>query len=110
MPKYLVDSHAIRALLEEQFIGDAVTKKAEEVTQHAEELAPNVTGRNKGSYKTRPAEVEPGADGKPLQRAVAYSDDPFDHLVEFGSANNPAYRPLTRAAQELGLEYDDTRE
>lgn len=25
------------------------------------------------------------------------------HLIEFGSVNNPPYRPVTRAAQNLGL-------
>lgn len=29
------------------------------------------------------------------------------HLVEFGSQNNPPYRPLTRAVQNAGLELKD---
>lgn len=27
------------------------------------------------------------------------------HITEFGSVHNPAYRPLTRAAQSLGIEF-----
>jgi hypothetical protein len=29
------------------------------------------------------------------------------HLIEFGSAHNPPYRPLTRAVQNAGLELKD---
>lgn len=29
------------------------------------------------------------------------------HLIEFGSVNNPPYRPLTRAVQNAGLDLKD---
>ena len=35
------------------------------------------------------------------------SDDPFAHLVEFGSVNNKPYRPLSRAGEQLGLTLED---
>lgn len=31
------------------------------------------------------------------------SDDPFWHLVEFGSANNPTYAPLRRGVERAGI-------
>lgn len=39
--------------------------------------------------------------------AVA-TDDPFWHLLEYGSVNNPPYRPFTAAAENLGLDFHDT--
>lgn len=32
------------------------------------------------------------------------------HLIEFGSQNNPPYRPITRAAQNAGLQIIDNRQ
>lgn len=34
--------------------------------------------------------------------------DPFGHLVEFGSVNNPAYAPLRRGTLAVGLRLDIT--
>lgn len=34
---------------------------------------------------------------------------PVRHLIEFGSQNNPPYRPVTRAAQNQGLRVIDRR-
>lgn len=31
--------------------------------------------------------------------------DPFWHLVEYGSKNNPPYRPMTRGVRAAGLRY-----
>jgi hypothetical protein len=36
------------------------------------------------------------------------STDPFGHLVEFGSVNNPAYAPLRRGTLAAGLRLDIT--
>lgn len=35
--------------------------------------------------------------------------DPFWHLVEYGSKNNPAYAPVRRAVRALGLRFEDGR-
>lgn len=40
------------------------------------------------------------------QQAILW-DSSFWHLIEFGSANNPPYRVLTRAAQNQGLRVID---
>lgn len=37
------------------------------------------------------------------------SIDPFAHLVEFGSINNPAYAPLRRGIRAAGLRLDMSR-
>lgn len=36
------------------------------------------------------------------------SNDFAGHLVEWGSVNNPAYRPITRAALASGLRFEGT--
>lgn len=38
---------------------------------------------------------------------VVESTDPFAHLVEFGSVNNPAYAPLRRGVRAAGLDLRD---
>jgi hypothetical protein len=48
-----------------------------------------------------------GAYGRSIKARenVVYSDDPFAHLVEFGSTNNPAYAPLRRGVRAAGLRF-----
>lgn len=36
------------------------------------------------------------------------SDDPFFHLVEWGSVNNPPYAPLRRGIRAAGLRLEET--
>lgn len=43
-----------------------------------------------------------GSDGNSVT-----SSDPFAHLVEFGSANNPPYAPFRRAIRGAGLRLDE---
>lgn len=38
------------------------------------------------------------------------SGDPFTHLIEFGSVNNPPYAPLRTGAMNAGMRYDGSRE
>lgn len=40
---------------------------------------------------------------------TVYSTDPFWHLIEFGSVNNPAYAPMRRAVARHGLNFRDGR-
>jgi hypothetical protein len=35
------------------------------------------------------------------------STDQFAHLIEFGSAKNKPYRPLTMAGRQMGLKFED---
>lgn len=36
------------------------------------------------------------------------STDPFAHLIEYGSVNNPPYAPLRRAVRNLGLKVKES--
>ncbi len=36
------------------------------------------------------------------------SDDPFAHLVEFGSVNNPPYAPFRRGVRAAGLRLEES--
>lgn len=36
------------------------------------------------------------------------SDDPFAHLIEFGSAKNPAYAPIRRGVRAAGLRLEQS--
>lgn len=38
---------------------------------------------------------------------VVRSSDPFAHLVEWGSRNNPAYAPLRRGVRAAGLRLEE---
>lgn len=54
-----------------------------------------------------------GETGKAAERFVVDenlvgNEDPFFHLIEWGSVNNPVYAPLRRAARALGLRFEDT--
>lgn len=55
------------------------------------------------SIRTTPARPMPdGSEG------TVYSTDPFWHLIEFGSVNNPPYAPMRRAVLRRGLRFRDT--
>jgi hypothetical protein len=60
----------------------------------------------------RAAPIGQGPDAGHYKRSirskgpVVYSTDPFAHLVEWGSVNNPAYAPLRRGVLAAGLRLD----
>lgn len=85
----LLDTPAAKAL---------VTGGAKQVAESASELAPVDTGYYKRSLRSSRAVREPDR-----LVATAYTVDPFGHLVEWGSVNNPAHAPLRRGAERLGL-------
>lgn len=68
------------------------------VARAASELAPHRTGRLARSYRATKAETTSTGTS-----ARAYTDVPYGHLVEWGSANNAPKAPLRRAAQRVGL-------
>lgn len=57
----------------------------------------------RGFQKTFRADVEKDS----IKGAVGHisTDDPFYHLVEFGSANNEAYHPFGRGVMRSGVEF-----
>ena len=80
-----------------------VTRTAEVVADAIRNEAPVNTGDYVASIAAHPAEV----NGTTVSAMVTTSD-PFWHLIEFGSENNPAYRPFSRGVTAVGLDYQDT--
>lgn len=76
---------------------DALADAGEEVASQAKAAAPVVTG-----YYKRSIWVDRG----PFQVTVG-SHDPFGHMVEWGSINNPAYAPIRRGVLAAGLRLDE---
>ncbi len=72
---------------------DAMARIARTVAAEVEDAAPHVTGYYEGHIE---------ADG-----ATVVASDPFWHLVEFGSINNPPYAPLRRGVVAAGLRFVD---
>lgn len=75
----------------------AINEAAAEVARLARSMAPSKTGRYKRSIS-----VENDADS-----TFVATSDIAGHIVEFGSANNPAYAPIRRAARAAGLRVTD---
>jgi hypothetical protein len=93
MSRYDTHVEGLAQLAAAPAVQAAMAAAAREISRQAAQLAPvGDTGRYKRSLKAK--------------GPVAYSDDPFAHLVEFGSVNNPAYAPLRRAVRASGLRLD----
>lgn len=78
---------------------DALAKEAANLTR---EFMPVNDGSNRDAVVQGGTTVEGDS-------ATSYygSKSPVWHLVEFGSVNNPPYRPFRRAAEALGLRWED---
>lgn len=76
----------------------ALEEAAQAVAQITRTLAP----RGSGGYR-RSIGVERDADS-----TTVYTTDIAGHIVEFGSANNPAYAPIRRAVRAAGLRLDES--
>lgn len=70
---------------------------AEAIKRHAEHAAPRGSGRTARSFVVR-------TDGDTVQVG---NTDPFFHLTEWGSINNPPYAPLRRGVKAAGLRLDE---
>ena len=70
-----------------------MNEAAEAVKAAAERNTPRGTGRTADSYV--------------VEGNVVGNTDPFFHLTEFGSVNNPAYAPLRRGVRQAGLRLDE---
>lgn len=91
--------HAITELEREAEFQQLQQRAAREVVGEARSIAPD-GGPHRGYRET----LRVGRhDGDP----TAETTDPFSHLIEFGSANNPTYAPLRRAVRAAGLDYRD---
>ena len=85
-------------LLSDARVVALVTAGAADVARNASDIAPVSTGAYKRSLRSTNARRE-----ATRVVATAYTADPFGHLVEWGSINNPAYSPLRRGAERTGL-------
>jgi hypothetical protein len=68
---------------------------------HAQRLSPRGPGR--GPHFADSLRVADDGDDVRLE-----STDPFAHIIEFGSVNNPPYAPLRRGVRAAGLRLSDT--
>lgn len=83
-----------------KFVDGTSKTAANLVASAARQLAP--PGGPARGYKGRiRTTVEVDAKGRIFGRV--HADDIAAHIVEWGSVNNPAYAPLRRAAEQLGL-------
>jgi len=73
---------------EEKF-QSGIRKRTKEVALVVRAVSPRKTGYYERRVKARGVRIVAG--------------DPFWHLVEFGSANNPPYAPLRRGVRAAGL-------
>lgn len=67
------------------------------------DAAPVRTGAYRDSLDASVGITPTGVTGRVL------TTDPFAHLIEFGSVNNPPYAPLRRGVESTGLTVTDRR-
>lgn len=104
--RFTQDRAGIARLMRGREIGHHVDRAAQAAADAARAHAPVGPGLGSGSYEDS-IRAEPARLGPDGWSAELVSDDPFWHLIEFGSVNNPPYRPLTRGTQDAGLDFTD---
>lgn len=80
-----------------------LVETADAIARAIPDAVPVNQGVVRSTYKTVVDEGT-GADGSPIARVHVGS--PFWHWLEYGTANNPPYRPVQNAVQGLGLRYE----
>lgn len=102
--RFVKNRTADRELAREPFMADVADDAADKILRAVQRNAPERSGYYR--RKLRKVRAERSPDG---YEARVVSDDPFAHLIEFGSAKNPPYRPLTKGVRDAGYEFKDTR-
>lgn len=92
---------AIAQLAADPELGKALNAVARDIKAETIALTPAHTGATRRSVKFYNARLRDMGEGEPQQAAVVASFDAIWHLIEFGSVNNPAYRPMTIAAKNV---------
>jgi hypothetical protein len=77
-------------LAEEKF-QRGIRKRTKEIAEVVQAVSPRHTGYYKRHVKAKGDRIVAG--------------DPFWHIVEFGSVNNPAYAPLRRGMRAAGIRF-----
>ena len=91
---------ATERLLNQREMVSVLVKAAHACADAAKTTTPNVSGEHVAAIVTEPRETVDGIPEVPFG-----SSSSTWHLREFGSVNNPPYRPLTRAVEAVGLEF-----
>jgi hypothetical protein len=86
-----------------RFINDL--KKEPGVKADLAAAAKTVAGIARGITPHAPGSITTDTGGDTV---TVGSDDPFFHLVEWGSVNNPPYAPIRRAVRAAGLRLEET--
>jgi hypothetical protein len=82
----------------------AVKADADTVAQRAADIMAGIgEGTEAAYYYAGDPYIDPATG---TARCDAGSTSSIWHIIEYGSVNNPAYRPLTTAVESLGIEYD----
>lgn len=79
-------------------MGEALEASAQAVARLAAGLSPHGTGATARSFVV----------AREGDKVTVGNTDPFFHLTEFGSVNNPPYAPLRRAVRATGLRLEET--
>jgi hypothetical protein len=101
--RFIENPGAIDELITSDQAGAFLVDAAGKVKAETERVAPHHTGYYGGTIAVGSPRLE---DGKLV--VDVYSTDFAASIIEFGSMNNPPYRPLTLGATNLGLEVKDT--
>jgi len=93
----------MNALASSEGLEDALKEVAEEIASNARDLAPELSG----DYKAGISVVAGEEDGESLARVNA--NDWKSGLIEFGTEDTPAFAPLRRAVESVGLDVEVNR-
>lgn len=99
---FTLDPRGLLDMLNDSLARAYVEQLAKKGAEEATRIAPVLTGDYKDSIMSTPAETTPNG-----AKATFGSSDSGWHFVEFGSINNPPHRVLRRAAQAIGVRFEE---
>lgn len=97
-----IDMDAVGSILATPAMMRAVGDAAEAIADYAVAAAPVNTGAYVDSIAATSPVIEEG-----VATAKVVTDDFAWHLVEYGSVNNPPYRPMRTGVERAGLQFKD---
>lgn len=104
--KFTLNDEGLERLLSSSEAEQFLTSVAHEVEREWKRLDP----RSKpGGHEPPEIQVGPPERDRGVAVVPVFTTDGIWHIIEYGSINNPPYRPATKAAQNAGLELKDSR-
>jgi hypothetical protein len=95
------NSEEIQKLAADPSLRKPLMEAAREIAKNARAATPKKSGQTARSIMPLAARLRDMEDGNPEQQvAIVAAFDAIWHMIEFGSINNPPYRPLTTGAKE----------